>query len=268
MLTFSLTLVRHGETLYNRQKLLQGQGVDALLSELGHRQAEAVACYLRDISFSSVYVSDLQRTVQTAEIILRSNPHRLGTEMTLEPLLRERGFGLAEGRPKEDLKTMANAAGQPCRVYTPPGGETVDQVKLRFKKFLKVLFKQMLDEHGCSKPDTSAGASEVGSSENKTAAAASGFGLGGGGLRGVTVHALAVSHGAYIHVATKHLVEDLKCSLPAGVKMSHLLSPCPNTGISRFILTLTQSESGPVLSDACCVFTNRKDHLENLTAGE
>ena len=38
------------------------------------------------------------------------------------------GFGVAEGRPKEDLKNMANAAGQSCRDYTPPGGETLDQV--------------------------------------------------------------------------------------------------------------------------------------------
>lgn len=75
-------------------------------------------------------------------------------DMVLEPLLRERvrsdgfllpvtevarrfqtavllltqGFGVAEGRHKSDLKNMANAAGQSCRDYTPPGGETLDQV--------------------------------------------------------------------------------------------------------------------------------------------
>lgn len=38
------------------------------------------------------------------------------------------GFGVAEGRPKEHLKNMANAAGQSCRDYTPPEGETLDQV--------------------------------------------------------------------------------------------------------------------------------------------
>lgn len=148
------------------------------------------------------------------------------------------------------------------------------QVRLRFKKFLKVLFKQMLDEHGWSRPDASAsGASGAGGSASGTtaAAAASDVALGGSaddGLQGVSVHALAVSHGAYIRVAIKHLVEDLNCSLPAGVKMSHLFSPCPNTGVNRFILTLRQSESGPVLSAARCVFTNRKDHLVNLTAAE
>ncbi|XP_036978394.1 fructose-2,6-bisphosphatase TIGAR B [Acanthopagrus latus] len=269
MFTFSLTLVRHGETEYNRLKLLQGQGVDTLLSETGAQQGEAVGKYLRDIPFNNVIVSNLQRAMQTAEIILRNNTHCSGTEMVLEPLLRERGFGVAEGRPKEDLKNMANAAGQSCRDYTPPGGETLDQVRLRFKKFLKVLYKQMLDEHGWSRPDASAVSSEAEDSANDTAAAASALGASADdGLQGVPVHVLAVSHGAYIRVAVKHLVEDLECSLPEGVRMSQLFSPCPNTGISRFIFTLNRSDSGPVLSAARCVFTNRKEHLENLTAAE
>ncbi|XP_071357672.1 fructose-2,6-bisphosphatase TIGAR B isoform X2 [Trachinotus anak] len=257
MFTFSLTLIRHGETQYNREKLLQGQGVDTPLSETGVQQGEAVGQYLKDITFNNVFASNLQRAVQTAEIILRKNTHSSGMEMVLEPLLRERGFGVAEGRPKEDLKNMANAAGQSCRDYTPPGGETLDQ--------------RMLDEHGSSGPDASAGASVAGDTANGSAAAASDVASGGladDGLQGLSVHVLVVSHGAYIRVAIRHLVEDLKCSLPAGVKMSQLFSPCPNTGISRFILTLSQSESGPVLSAARCVFTNRKDHLENLTAAE
>lgn len=265
MFSFSLTFVRHGETQYNRDKLLQGQGVDTLLSETGLQQGEAVGQYLKDIKFSNVFVSNLQRAVQTAEIILRNNTHRSGTEMVLEPLLRERGFGVAEGRHKEDLKNMANAAGQSCRDYTPPGGETLDQVRLRFKKFLKVLFKQMLDEHGLSGPDVSSGASAAGAAASDVAPSG---GSAHDGLQGVSAHALVVSHGAYIRVACRHLVEDLKCALPAGVKAPHLFSPCPNTGVSRFIFTLSQSESGPVLSAARCVFTNRKEHLENLTAAE
>lgn len=138
------------------------------------------------------------------------------------------------------------------------------QVKLRFKKFLKVLFKRMLDEHGSSEPDASAGASATGDAASDVAAC----GSADDGLQGLSVHALVVSHGAYIRVAIRHLVEDLKCSLPPGVKTSQLFSPCPNTGISRFILTVSQSECGPVLSAARCLFTNRKDHLENLAPVE
>ncbi|XP_012773785.1 fructose-2,6-bisphosphatase TIGAR B isoform X1 [Maylandia zebra] len=289
MFTFSLTFVRQacvscqvlqhavwlhvclGETQYNREKLLQGQGVDTLLSETGVQQAEAAGQYLKDIAFTKVFVSNLQRAVQTAEIILRNNSHCSGMEMVLEPLLRERGFGVAEGRHKEYLKNMANAAGQSCRDYTPPGGETLDQVKLRFKKFLKALFKQMLDEHLSSGPAASSGASASGDVAQGTAAVASNTPpccSADDGLQGVLVHTLVVSHGAYIRVAIWHLVEDLNCALPAGAKMQQVFSPCPNTGISRFILTLSESESGPVLSAARCVFTNRKDHLENLADGE
>lgn len=38
------------------------------------------------------------------------------------------GFGVCEGHPKEHLKNMANACGQSCRDFTPPGGETTDKV--------------------------------------------------------------------------------------------------------------------------------------------
>ncbi|XP_004083129.2 fructose-2,6-bisphosphatase TIGAR B isoform X2 [Oryzias latipes] len=262
MLTFSLTLIRHGETQYNRDKLLQGQGVDTPLSETGVLQAEAAGQYLKDMAYSKVFVSNLQRAVQTAEIILRSSTQCPDMELTLEPLLRERGFGVAEGRHKEDLKNMANAAGQSCRDYTPPGGETLEQVKQRFKKFLKVLFKQMLEDHNPSDPDTGPAATSA------TPLCPSANNGANDGLQGVAIHVLAVSHGAYIRVATRHLVEDLKCSLPAGLKVSQLFCPCPNTGISRFIFTVSRSESGLALTDALCVFTNRKEHLENLTVAQ
>ncbi|CAL8242090.1 unnamed protein product [Merluccius merluccius] len=260
MFTFSLTIVRHGETQYNRDKLLQGQGVDTTLSETGLRQAEAVGLYLRDVMFNVVYSSDLRRTCQTAEQILGSNASRSSMELVLEPLLRERGFGIAEGRPKEHLKNMANTAGQSCRDYTPPGGETLDQVQLRVKGFLKVLFQRMMDEHG-----------DIAASSGTTTTAAPQLPTANGspedGLEGVGVHVLAVSHGAYIRVAVKHLLENQGCESPAGARASQLFSPCPNTGVSRFVLTLRRipGGSGDVeLVAARCIFTNRKDHLGTL----
>lgn len=260
MLTFSLTFVRHGETQHNQQKLLQGQGVDSLLSETGVRQGEAVGQYLKDIPFNSVFVSNLQRAVQTAELILKNNNHCSGTKMILEPLLREQGFGIAEGRPKECLKNMANAAGKSCKSYTPPGGETYEEVKARVKAFLSVLLNQVVDAHGWSGQVPGAEAAAVSDSAP--------CGFASDGLDDVSVHALVVSHGAYLRVAMRHIVEDLKCSLPKTAKMSQVFSPCPNTGISRFILTLKPSESGPVLSAVQCVFVNRKDHLLSLEAAE
>ncbi|XP_061767940.1 fructose-2,6-bisphosphatase TIGAR B isoform X2 [Nerophis ophidion] len=252
MFTFSLTFIRHGETQYNKDKLLQGQGVDTELSDTGVQQAEAVGRYLADVPFNQVFASNLQRAVQTATLIMAHNTCSPGVEMQQEPLLRERGFGVAEGRPKEDMKNMANAAGRSCQDYTPPGGETLEQVKLRFQKFLKLLFAKMQDGRGWGSPtaaseDTPAGSTEVVTGES-------------------SAHVLVVSHGAYIRVAMRHFLDDLNCSLPAAYKTSQLLSPCPNTGISRFVITLRASSSGPVLHAARCIFANRKDHLEKLTS--
>lgn len=143
------------------------------------------------------------------------------------------------------------------------------QVRLRFKKFLKVLFRQMLEEHGLSGPAGSAEVELELECCTNGDADPSGMELSGSaddGLHGVPVHALVVSHGTYINIAIRHLVEDLDCSLPARVKVSHLFCRCPNTGISRFVFTLRKSELGPVLSAAHCIFTNRKHHLETQTA--
>ncbi|XP_056604598.1 fructose-2,6-bisphosphatase TIGAR B isoform X2 [Triplophysa dalaica] len=231
MLTFALTIVRHGETQYNRDKLLQGHGIDTPLSDTGHQQAAAAGLYLKDLHFTNVFASNLQRAIQ--------------------------GFGVAEGRPKEDLKNMANAAGLACRDYTPPGGETLDQVKMRFKKFLKSFYQRMLDEHA---PPNQCSASCPGSSEPERPVIA---GLANDGVHGVPVHALIVSHGAFIRISVRHLVDELQCCVPPGLKMNQVFSPCPNTGISRFIFILRRAESGPRATHIHCVFINRKDHLDD-----
>ncbi|KAI5611010.1 fructose-2,6-bisphosphatase TIGAR B [Silurus asotus] len=255
MLTLGLTLVRHGETQYNKDKLLQGQGIDTSLSEMGFRQAEAAGRYLQDLHFTKAFVSNLQRAIQTAEIILRSNLHSSGVEMVLDPLLRERGFGVAEGRPKEDLKNMANAAGQACRDFTPPGGETLEQVKTRFRKFLKSMFQRILTDH---RPGPSADAFPESALDSPIA------GFADDGVENLRVHALVVSHGAFIRVAVRHLVDGLRCSLPQGIKMSQVYSACPNTGICRFVITLRTDEEVPRPVAFHCIFINRKDHLAGL----
>lgn len=43
-------------------------------------------------------------------------------------LSRMQSFGIFEGRDKEDLKNAANASGQSCWDFTPPGGETPSEV--------------------------------------------------------------------------------------------------------------------------------------------
>ncbi|XP_010796139.1 probable fructose-2,6-bisphosphatase TIGAR A isoform X2 [Notothenia coriiceps] len=128
-LTFGLTLVRHGETQYNKEGLLQGQLIDAPLSESGLQQAEAAGCYLKHVLFSNVFVSDMLRARQTAETIMKHNTSCLGLQAVWDPLLKEKSFGTAEGGRVQDLREMAKAAGQTFLDFTPPEGETQEQDK-------------------------------------------------------------------------------------------------------------------------------------------
>ncbi|KAM9377206.1 putative fructose-2,6-bisphosphatase TIGAR A isoform 2-T2 [Pholidichthys leucotaenia] len=147
VLNVGLTFVRHGETPHNKEGLLQGQAIDSPLSETGMQQAEAVGQYLKDVHFTNVFVSDMLRARQTAEAIMKHNSSCLGLRMMCEPLLKEKSFGVAEGRCVKEMIEMAKAAGQSFPSFTPPGGETQEQVKERVKKFLEKMLQQLGTEH-------------------------------------------------------------------------------------------------------------------------
>ena len=92
-----LTLVRHGETDWNRARRIQGS-TDIPLNDTGREQARQVAELLRDRmpAGSPVIVvsSDLSRARETAEIIAET----LGVDPPRTyPQLRERAYGEAEG---------------------------------------------------------------------------------------------------------------------------------------------------------------------------
>jgi broad specificity phosphatase PhoE len=92
----ALTLIRHGETDWNRARRIQGS-TDIPLNDTGRDQARAAAAALRaratDVPVT-VVSSDLSRARETAEIIAAE----LGVAgPRLYPGLRERSYGEAEG---------------------------------------------------------------------------------------------------------------------------------------------------------------------------
>ena len=117
----TLFLVRHGETVDNARQIMQGQ-TQGELNERGKEQARQVARRLADETLDAVVSSDLQRAVQTAEII--AAPHGL-TVMTT-PLLRERDWGSFTGRYIPDLQNEV----------WPDDIETLDAMKARARRFL------------------------------------------------------------------------------------------------------------------------------------
>ena len=98
-MTTTILLVRHGETFDNARQIMQGQ-TQGCLNETGKEQARQVAQRLAQEPVDVVVASDLQRAVQTAEIIAESH----GLTVVTTPLLRERDWGGFTGRFIPDLK--------------------------------------------------------------------------------------------------------------------------------------------------------------------
>lgn len=94
-----ICVTRHGETDWNVAQILQGW-IDVPLNELGRRQAYELADALADSGFSRIVSSPLRRASETAEII--ADVWRLPPP-TLHEGLKERYFGLIQGKPKSEL---------------------------------------------------------------------------------------------------------------------------------------------------------------------
>jgi broad specificity phosphatase PhoE len=92
----TIYIVRHGETEYNLNKIIQGQN-DSPLTPLGKEQAKQRAEWFKDTYFDAVFSSDLLRAKHTAEIL---NAER-NLVVNTTKLLRERRFGRFEGKSTE-----------------------------------------------------------------------------------------------------------------------------------------------------------------------
>ena len=124
-------LVRHGETLWNREQRCQGF-TDVDLSEKGKEQAEKLARYLAKISrLEAVYSSDLIRARKTAEAIARLQ----GVEVQTDARLRELNQGEIEGKNLNSLlmdypEILQKWMTEPAEVKMP-GGESLRQLQAR-----------------------------------------------------------------------------------------------------------------------------------------
>ncbi len=120
-------LIRHGESEGNHMEMFLGH-TDLDLTELGHRQAECTAEYLKDTPIDVVYSSDLRRAWQTAEHIAA----RHGLSIIADTHFREAYAGVWEGMKYSEInekyphefEMWRTALGKAYCV----GGESVPQV--------------------------------------------------------------------------------------------------------------------------------------------
>lgn len=126
-----LLVARHGATQHNLDGRFTGQS-DASLSQLGERQAEALATRLADMRFDALVSSDLARARQTAEAIARHS----GQPVILDPDLREISMGAWEGRAYRDVMLeqpdlVELIETDPTGEVSAPDGETWAQFSAR-----------------------------------------------------------------------------------------------------------------------------------------
>jgi probable phosphoglycerate mutase len=121
--------MRHGLTDWNTQRRIQGQ-TDTTLSDEGRDMVEKWAQCLHEGMFDLILASTLGRAVQTAEII----NSRLHLPMLTDLRLVEQDWGKWTGLTKVELKalrTEVNAQARRGFGFTPPGGESRDDVLMR-----------------------------------------------------------------------------------------------------------------------------------------
>jgi broad specificity phosphatase PhoE len=96
-----LILVRHGETHWNRDGLVQGADSDIELNDTGLKQARRLAAFLKDEPIAAVLASPLRRATATAEAI--ASQHQLPVET--DEGLKELKVGDLEGTSISNLPT-------------------------------------------------------------------------------------------------------------------------------------------------------------------
>lgn len=123
----SLYVTRHGETDYNVKNLVCGIS-EAVLTKRGIEQAKNLANNLHRFNYKYLYVSPLQRALDTANY---ANIHNL--TFIVEPRLKEINFGVYEGvhrKCEEFLVNKNNLA------YRYPRGESFIELCKRVYEFL------------------------------------------------------------------------------------------------------------------------------------
>ncbi len=129
-----LVISRHAESEWNLLGKWTGW-TDVNLTEKGMREAEQLGEIIRDIHFDAAYTSELKRTQQTCDGILRGKCDQADLERIIAKPLNERDYGDLTGKNKWEVKDeIGDEVFQGIRRgwdYPVPGGETLKDVYAR-----------------------------------------------------------------------------------------------------------------------------------------
>ncbi len=133
-------ITRHGETEWNRERIIQGS-MDSPLTDEGVRGAERLSVRLKETHFDFVITSPLYRAYRTAMIILKDR----NIPIIKDDSLKEINCGVFEGFTFTEIwlkhpELKAKLHSDPLN-FRYPGGESLtefyDRVKNGFEKIIE-----------------------------------------------------------------------------------------------------------------------------------
>ena len=110
MSTFSVYMIRHGQTYFNKYRRMQGW-CDSPLTEVGKQDARNAGKMLAGIHFDAAYASDMTRAMDTAKLILPASGND-ELDVTPMPAFREAFYGYFEGDDTSQTWYMIGAPHQ------------------------------------------------------------------------------------------------------------------------------------------------------------
>lgn len=96
----TIYLIRHGQTDFNKQGIVQGSGVDSDLNSEGQEQASKFYKAYNHIPFEKIYVTELKRTHQSVLPFREKN-----IPIEIIPEFNEINWGILEGKVPNDENT-------------------------------------------------------------------------------------------------------------------------------------------------------------------
>ncbi|MFZ1808536.1 MAG: histidine phosphatase family protein [Cyclobacteriaceae bacterium] len=142
MTSKKIYLIRHGQTEFNLNGIVQGSGIDSTLNDLGVEQARLFYDSHQHVSFDKVYTSKLKRSIQSVSSFIEK-----GIEHESHSGLNEINWGSKEGTkitPDEDdyyrwlLKQWQNND-----ISLPiDGGESPEDVAARQRSVIKTILNR------------------------------------------------------------------------------------------------------------------------------
>src|ERR1051325_5393442 len=141
MMRKEIYIIRHGETNLNKDRIVQGRGMDSHLNDKGKKQAQAFFKHFSHESFEIIYTSSLTRAKQTVQPFVDA-----GHSIFPHSALDEISWGIYEGRLPDTAPSPASSSllrnwRSGILEEKIPGGESPKELQQRQLRFINDVLK-------------------------------------------------------------------------------------------------------------------------------